>query len=151
MVSDAEIKKWQQDSIAKRERARKKRIADRTKEVRQMKWNPKERQTYLKALRYGRRQKAGSNYKAVPGIKFNGLSLGVMKDSQGRVHVISKSRFHKDAVEELGPRGFKFETRFSSQTFDHAGNRDVLKRIKSAFDSVSKGKYKKGSTGNRGG
>lgn len=140
----------QKRARAKEEKARKKRIADRTKEVRSMKYTSKERQAYLKALRYGRRQKAGGEFKAVPKVKFNGGSLGVMKDGNGVVRVIANHP-EKGTVTVLGPRGPKDATNFSTVAVSTSHGSKAAKMIKSALASVSEGKYKLGSTGSRGG
>lgn len=100
------------DTPEKREKARIERIKRRRKENQKMRYTPKERQAYLKALRYGRRQKAGGEFKAVPRVKFNGGSLGVAKDRKGNVHVFANNR-EGYKVTELGPRGARRETDFS--------------------------------------
>lgn len=132
----------------KREKARIERIKRRRKENQKMRYTPKERQAYLKALRYGRRQKAGGEFKAVPRVKFNGGSLGVAKDRKGNVHVFANNR-EGYKVTELGPRGARRETDFSYLNDKQTSK--ASKMINSLFKSVSKGKYKLGSTGSRGG
>ena len=132
----------------KREKARIERINRRRKENQKMRYTPKERQVYLKALRYGRRQKAGGEFKAVPRVKFNGGSLGVAKDRKGNVHIFANNR-EGYKVTELGPRGVRRETDFSYLNDKQASK--ASKMINSLFKSVGKGKYKLGSTGSRGG
>ena len=95
-----------------REQERKDRIKRRRKDNQKMRYTPKERQAYLKALRYGRRQKAGGEFKAVPRVKFNGGSLAVGKDKKGNVHVFSNNR-ESYKVTELGPRGMRKATDWS--------------------------------------
>lgn len=136
------------NTLEKREKARIEKIKRRRKENQKMRYTPKERQAYLKALRYGRRQKAGGEFKAVPRVKFNGGSLGVAKDRKGNVHVFANNR-EGYKVTELGPRGIRRETDFSYLNDKQVSK--ASKMINSLFKSVGKGKYKLGSTGSRGG
>lgn len=143
-----DYEKDRKERAQKREKERQDRIKQRRKEHQKMSYTPKERQAYLKALRYGRRQKAGGTYKAVPGVKFNGGSLAVGKDKKGNVHVFSNNR-ESYKVTELGPRGMRKATDWSYLSL--ADQKKASKIISSIFAGVSKGKYKLGSTGSRGG
>ena len=57
MATDREIEKWKDSDRRKRERTRKKRIADQIKRNETMKYTPKERATYRKIGRASCRER----------------------------------------------------------------------------------------------
>ncbi|WP_323058616.1 hypothetical protein [Limosilactobacillus reuteri] len=142
MVKQIVIYSKQQEEKSKELRERLRR------ESAKMRYTPKERQVYLKALRYGRRQKVGGEFKAVPRVKFNGGSLGVRRDSKGNVHIVANNR-EGYKVTELGPTGARRSIDLSYLNDKQTSK--ASKMINSLFKSVSKGKYKFGSTGSKGG
>lgn len=154
MATDREIEKWKDSARRKRERTRKKRIADRIKKNETMKYTPKERATYRRALRYGRRLKADNSYHPVPGIKWNGGRVAVARDTRGNVRVITNHPSDRESFSLLGPRGVKYATSLTSVITSAdtvEGSKKAGKIAQKILSIVTKGNFRRGSTGNRGG
>lgn len=147
----------QKRTMARMERQRQKRIAtERAQKIQhdtKMRYTPKEREVYRKALRYGRTLKPGAEPKAVPRVKFNGGRVAVMRDNRGNVKVQVNSAT-KGVVTELGPRGAKKSmnlTTLYSSYGNAARDRVAFRRANNLLSIVGKGAYKHGSTGSSGG
>ena len=145
MATDREIEKWKDSDRRKRERTRKKKIADRIKRNETMKYTPKERATYRRALRYGRRLKADNSFHPVPGIKWNGGRVAVRRDTRGNVSMFTN---------HPSDRGVKYATDLTSVIRSAGTTENAIKAGKigeKILSIVTKGNFKKGSTGSRGG
>lgn len=154
MATDREVEKWKDSDRRKRERTRKKRIADRIKKNETMKYTPKERATYRRALRYGRRLKADNSFHPVPGIKWNGGRVAVRRDTRGNVSVFTNHPSDRESFSFLGPRGVKYATDLTSVIRSAGTTENAIKAGKigeKILSIVTKGNFKRGSTGSRGG
>ena len=154
MATDREVEKWKDSDRRKRERTRKKKIADRIKRNETMKYTPKERATYRRALRYGRHLKADNSFHPVPGIKWNGGRVAVRRDTRGNVSVITNHPQDRESFSLLGPRGVKYSTNLTSVITTASSTENAIKAGKigkKILSIVTKGNFKRGSTGSRGG
>lgn len=147
----------QKRTRARMERQRQKRVAtERAKKIQhdtKMRYTPKERSVYRKALRYGRTLKPGAEPKAVPRVKFNGGRVAVMRDNRGNVKVRVNGAT-KGVVTELGPRGAKRSMNLTSLWASNgsvSADRAAFRRADKLLSIVGKGAYKHGSTGSSGG
>lgn len=131
------------------------RQAEKLKQDQKMRYTPKERSVYRKALRYGRTLKPGGEFKAVPRLKFNGGGIAVRRDKKGNVSVRVNSAT-RGVITELGPRGSKRQWDmfdFSPTMMNQSSSTQnmIVKRARNLLSIVGKGAYKHGSTGNAGG
>lgn len=149
------IKAFQRRSRQSHIRARKRRIENRIKDNEKMRYTPKERATYRKALRYGRTLKPDGKFRTAPRLKFDGGRLAVARDSKGNVSIRANGSV-KGNVRMLGPRGVKWESNLNrglnlGASSSPAVAKRAFKVANKILSIVGKGTYKKGSTGSRGG
>lgn len=115
-----------------------------------MKYTPKERAIYRRALRYGRHLKADNSFHSVPGVKWNGGRVAVRRDTRGNVSVFTNHPSDRESFSFLGPRGVKYATDLTSVIRSAGTTENAIKAGKigeKILSIVTKGNFKRGSTG----